>query len=159
MAFNPNKKVVKESKSLKRLRIFIAAMYFIEVILTTFPYLRGPNSEGVIEEFTAFGWIVQPGNFQTVEGVKLTLFCGAFLLLPLVCFFFFCLDKGNIKNFVSAACCVICVALITFFIGPAFIAVGSVWALLLYIFILFLTMICMLKTLGERQAERAENSK
>ncbi len=154
MAFNPNKKVIKESKGQKRLRIFIAAMYFIQVILTTFPYMRGLDAEGMPRELTVFGWIIQPGNFQTVEGVKLTLIFAVFLLFPMVCFFFYCLNKSNIKNFVSVACCILCVSLITFGIGPANLAGGSLLAMLLYIFILFLTTISLLRSVAEKQTQQ-----
>ena len=130
----------KENKTAKRLRITMAVLYFIEVLLTTFPFLRGVTEEGDFKQLTAFEIAVQPAGYPTSEDVQLAIIFAVFIVLPMVAFFFCILDrKSNVKNFVSALCCIVCAVLIVFFIGPAKIAIGSVIALLLYILILFLT--------------------
>lgn len=130
----------KENKSAKRIRIFMAILYFIQVVLTTFPFLRGITEDGEFKQLTAFEIAIQPAGYPTAEDVQLAIFYGIFILFPMVAFFFCILDKNsNVKNFISAACCVICAAMIIFVIGPAQIAIGAVISLLLYILILFMT--------------------
>ena len=130
----------KENKSAKRVRITMAVLFFIEVVLTTFPFLRGYTEDGEFRQLTAFEIAVQPAGYPTAEDIQLAIFYGVFILFPMVAFFFCVLDKkSNVKNFVSAACCVICAVMIVFFIGPSQIALGSVVSLILYIVILFFT--------------------
>lgn len=129
-----------ENKSAKRVRITMAVLYFIEVILTTFPFMQGDAGDGTLGQLTAFEIAVRPGGYADTDAVKQALLFGVFILFPIIAFFFCILDrKSNLKNFISAACCVICVVLIVFVIGPQYIALGSVLAIILYIVILFLT--------------------
>ncbi|MBR2715478.1 MAG: hypothetical protein IKB73_04645 [Ruminococcus sp.] len=146
---NDNKKNITESKKSKKLRITLAVLYFIEVVLTTFPFVWGPDSNGKLIELTAFELAVQPDGYNTTQEVKLAVLFAVFILFPLVCFFFCCLDKSLKKNFVSAACCVVCVCMITFGVGAS-IAFGAVVSLLLYILILFLTTYSILSQLADR---------
>lgn len=143
MSYNRDKNQIKESKKTKRLRITLAVLYFIEVILTTFPFMWTTDANGNIKELTAFEIAVQPGGYQTAEEIKIAIIFAVFVLFPAVCFFFCVLDKSYIKCFVSFACCIICACLITFGIG-ATISMGAVVALLLYVLILFLTTTCMM---------------
>ncbi len=129
-----------ENPSSKRVRITMAVLFFIQVIFTTFPFMRGDIGDGIESSVTAFGMVVHPGVAYTADSIKLAVFGGIFVIFPMVAFFFCLFDKySNVKNFVSAACCVICVALIVFGIGPGYIAIGSVITILLYVLILFFT--------------------
>ena len=130
----------KDNKSAKRLRITLAVLYFIQVVLTTFPFLRGITEDGEFRQLTAFEIAVQPAGYPTAEDVQLAIFYGIFILFPMVAFLFCILDKNsNVKNFISVACSIICSVMIIFVIGPAQIAIGAVITLLLYILILFLS--------------------
>ncbi len=130
----------KENKSAKRVRITLAVLYFIEVILTTFPFTQGITEDGEFRQLTAFEIAVQPAGYSSAEDIQLAILYGLFVLLPMIAFFFCVLDrKSNVKNFVSALCCIVCAVMIIFFIGPAQLALGSTVSLILYIAILFFT--------------------
>lgn len=127
-----------EGSASKKVRITMAVMFFIQVVLTTFPFMQGMISNELSGSISAFGMLVHPGVEYTSEGIKLAVFGGIFVLFPMVSFFFCILDKfSNAKNFISAACCVICVVMIVFGIGPQYIAIGAVISILLYLLILF----------------------
>lgn len=131
------KKESKENKTAKRLRITIAVFYFIQILLTTFPFIQDYETR---EGYTPLGLVIQTISEPTSDRISAAIVYGLFILLPMISFFFCVLDnRSNVKNFVSAACCVICVILIISFIGPAHIALGAVLAMLLYILIMFLT--------------------
>ena len=99
----------KDNKSAKRLRITLAVLYFIQVVLTTFPFLRGITEDGEFRQLTAFEIAVQPAGYPTAEDVQLAIFYGIFILFPMVAFFFCILDKNsNVKNFISVACSIFC---------------------------------------------------
>ncbi len=136
MSYNSSKKT--EPKKAKYLRITMAVLYFIEVVLTTFPFMRGAGEDGTLQQLTAFEIVIQPGGYDDAAGVKLALIFAVLLLFPIVSFFFCVLDKSIVKNIVSVACCFVCACIITFGIGMM-IDIGALVSLLLYILILFLT--------------------
>ena len=152
MAYNSEKTKIKESKKAKYLRIALAVLYFIQVVLTTFPFTWVVDSDGNVKELTAFEIAVRPSGYETAQDIKLALLFAVFVLFPVVCFFFCVLSKGVLKNFVSFACSIICAALITFGIG-ATIAMGAVVSLLLYVLILFLTTQNLLVTVADSKVE------
>ena len=124
MSYNREKSKIKESKKAKRLRITLAVLYFIQVVLTTFPFTWIVDSSGNVKQLTAFELMVRPSGYETAQEVKLAFLFGVFVIFPVVCFFFCVLSKGYVKNFLSFACCIICASLITFGIG-ATIALGA----------------------------------
>lgn len=136
-SYKSNKDIV-ESKKTKGLRIFLAILYFIEVVLTTFPFMWGPDEVGNPKQLTAFQIAIQPDGYNGWGEIKLAIIFGILVLFPAVCFFFCLLDKSALKNFVSFACCIVCACIITFGIG-GMIAMGALVALLLYILILFVS--------------------
>ena len=152
MAYNREKSKIKESKKTKTLRITLAVLYFIQVVLTTFPFTWIVDDSGNVKQLTAFQLMIRPSGYETVQDVKLAFLFGVFVIFPVVCFFFCVLSKGYIKNFVSFACCIVCASLITFGIG-ATIAMGAVVSLLLYILILFFTTQNLLLTVADNKAE------
>lgn len=104
-------------------------------------------------DMTAFQLTVQVGGYKSSNAVTLALICAPLLILPTAAFFFMLLSKKSpIKYFISALCCVVCTALVTFGIGGD-IAVGAVIAILLYILILFFTVVCMVIDYGGKGAE------
>ena len=130
---------VVESKSEKRVRIFLAVMFFIQTVITTFPFMQG-NIEAGFTYITAFNMLVQ-NNGYTDNGDFMLVIVGAVLVIfPLVAFFFFVLDKKSKKKYVvSAICSIACAVVITFGIGGA-IAIGGVLTLIINVVCLFMTM-------------------
>lgn len=136
-SYKRNKDIV-ESKKSKGLRVFLTILYFVQVVLTTFPFMWGPDEKGNPKQLTAFQIAIQPDGYQGAAEIKLAIIFGILVLFPAVCFFFCLLDKSALKNFISFACCLVCACIITFGIG-GMIATGALIALLLYIFILFIS--------------------
>ncbi|MBE6823744.1 MAG: hypothetical protein E7513_00170 [Ruminococcaceae bacterium] len=141
-----------ESKKSKRIRITMAVLYFIQVVLTTFPFMWGVDDKGNIKQLTAFELAIQPDGYNSAEEIKIAFLFAVFVLFPAVCFFFCILDKSQKKNFISFACCIICACLITFGIGQS-IAMGAVVALLLYVLILFFTTQSLLSGVASANTE------
>ncbi len=145
-AYNGKEKA-KESKKSKGLRITLSVLYFIQVVLTTFPFMWGIDEKGEVYQRTAFEFFIQPDGYNSAEEIKIAVLFAIFVLFPAVCFFFCVLDKSQVKNFVSVVCSITCCALITFGIGQS-IAMGAVISLLLYVLILFLTTMSILVALA-----------
>lgn len=150
MSYSSDKTKIIESKKAKTLRITLAVFYFIQVVMTTFPFMWVPGENGEIKQLTAFQIAVQPGGYQTAQDIKIAIIFAVLVLFPAVCFFFCVLDKSVIKNFVSFACCIVCACIITFGIG-ATIAMGAVVSLLLYVLILFLSTYSMLVSVADNK--------
>lgn len=128
-----------ETKSEKRVRIFLAVMFFIQTVLTTFPFMQGSIEQG-FTYITAFNMLVQ-NNGYTDSGDYMLVIIGAILVVfPMVAFFFCILDKKSKKKYlVSAICSVACAVAITFGIGGA-ISIGAVITLIINVITLFMTM-------------------
>ncbi len=152
MSYYNREKGAAESKKSKRIRITMAVLYFIQVILTTFPFMWGVDDKGNVKQLTAFELAIQPDGYNSVEEIKIAVLFAVFVLFPVVCFFFCVLDKSQKKNFVSFACCIVCACLITFGIGQS-IAMGAVVALLLYVLILFFTTQSLLSGVASLQSD------
>lgn len=128
-----------EHPSAKRVRILLIVLYFLEILMTTFPFCHLPDGEGNLRVLTAFQCIIQPGGYGSPEAIKTALICAPLLLLPAVSFFFCILDKKtNAKNFVSGATCVINTCIITFGFA-SYIDIGGILSIILYIICLFFT--------------------
>ena len=143
MSYDYKKTNKKETKKQKFMRIFIAVLYFFEVVLSTSPFVWGMDDKGNPQQLTAFQIAVQPNGYDGVQDIKLAIVFGLILLLPLVGFFFCILDKSRVKNFFNLACGLVCVCIITFGIGPN-MGSGAFWSMLIYVFILFLNTINLL---------------
>ena len=143
MSYDYKKTNKKETKKQKFMRIFIAVLYFFEVVLTTSPFVWGMDDKGNPQQLTAFQIAVQPNGYDGVQDIKLAIVFGLILLLPLVGFFFCILDKSRVKNFFNLACGLVCVCIITFGIGPD-MGSGAFWSMLIYVFVLFLNTINLL---------------
>lgn len=130
---------VVESKSEKRVRVFLAILFFIQTVLTTFPFIQGEIEEGYTY-VTAFNLLVQNNGYGE-NGDWMMAVIGAILVItPMVAFFFCVLDKKSKKKYVaSGLCSVLCAAAITFSMGSFSIAIGAVVTLIINVIALFMT--------------------
>ena len=144
----------KETKSEKRVRYFLAAMFFIQVVLTTTPFMHQVENE-TLETVSALQMIMpvfsEGFNEQTTF---LFLYGVVFVLLPMIAFFFCLLDKSSrIKYLFSGGCAVLCAVLITFGVGKS-ISLGAVFTLILCVVTLFMTMQGLQATSARKAQER-----
>lgn len=139
-----------ENKKVKNMRVFITVLYALQFLIT----MLWPFAEEIIKAGDKYKVIlISPANcimdlFTSTSalGFALNFIYSLFVIIPIVCFFFFIIDKkSNVKCFVSYIACLACSYLITFEIGPV-ISVGAVFALVLYVVIMFFTTILMLST-------------
>ena len=63
MSYDYKKTNKKETKKQKFMRIFIAVLYFFEVVLTTSPFVWGMDDKGNPQQLTAFQIAVQPNGW------------------------------------------------------------------------------------------------
>ena len=84
MSYNREKSKIKESKKAKRLRITLAVLYFIQVVLTTFPFTWIVDSSGNVKQLTAFELMVRPSGYETAQEVKLAFLFGVFVIFHVV---------------------------------------------------------------------------
>ncbi len=143
MSYSRDGKSVSESKRSKTLRITLAVLHFIQVVLTTFPFMWGVSDSGELKQLTAFEIALQPDGYNDTQEIKLAIIFAVLVLFPAVSFFFCILNKSIVKDFVSIGCALTCSGIITFGIG-GLIAMGAVVALLLYVLILFLSTMSLL---------------
>ena len=144
-----------ESKTEKRIRIFMAVLFFIQTILTTFPFIQGEDADGYYTYLTAFNMLVQPEGYAEALDFKLAIFGGILVILPIVAFLFCILDrKSNIKYIATGLCSIICAVVVTFGIGAG-IGIGAVVTLLFNILTLFLTSMGFLATNNRQVANKA----
>lgn len=147
MAYKSNRKEVTESKSLKNMRIALAVLYFIQTILTTFPFMIGLDEKGNFQQLTAFEIAFQTNGYTNSQEIRLALLFGVFVVFPIICFFFCVLDKSIVKNIVSIICCLVCCSLMLYVVGGA-MGFGCMFSLLLYVVILFMTMQSLIVSLA-----------
>ena len=130
---------VVESKSEKRVRIFLAIMFFIQTVITTFPFIQGEIEQG-FTYVTAFNMLVQQNGYNSFAEAMMAIIGGILVILPMVAFFFCILDKKSKKKYVvSALCSVLCAVAITFSMGNFSIAIGAVITLIINVVTLFMT--------------------
>ena len=131
-----------ESPSERRVRYFLAVMFFIQTICTAIPFLQGPvEVDGSYREITvtACNLLVKPDGYHLNGGIPLALAGGVLVIFPIVAFFFCVLDsKSKVKFVVSGLCAVVCAAVITFGFAP-YISIGAVITLVLNIICLFMS--------------------
>ena len=127
-----------ENKSEKRVRYFLVVMFFIQTVLTTFPFAQGSIDQG-FTYYTALSLLIQPNGYGE-EGDLMLVIVGAILVItPMVAFFFCLLDKRSKKKYVaSALCSVLCAITITFSIAGT-ISIGAVLTLIINVITLFMT--------------------
>lgn len=130
---------VVESKSEKHVRIFLAVLFFIQTVLTTFPFIQGEVEEG-FTYVTAFNMLIQQNGYGEKGDIMLAIIGAILVVFPMVAFFFCVLDKKSKKKFiVSGLCAVLSAVAITFSMGTFSIAFGAVMTLILNVVELFMT--------------------
>lgn len=144
-----------ESKSERNIRIILAVMFFIQIILTTFPFVQGDSGDGYYSYLTAFNMLVQPEGYATGQDYILAIFGGVFVLLPMVAFFFCILDKKSyVKYIVTALCSIISVVIIAFGVGGS-IGIGALFTLIVNLITMFLTTMGFMATRIRKRADVA----
>ena len=127
-----------ESKTERRIRIFIAVLFFFQVLFIPLPLMHG-DIEGGIGHRTALNLLFQYNGFNSFAEVVVAIYGAILIVMPIVSFFFFILDKRSKKKYVvSAITCFVCAFIICFGTGDT-IAIGGVFTLILEVVILFMT--------------------
>lgn len=155
---------IKENKTRKRLRIAQCVFYLAEILLCSFTYVHIPNpSEGRDFYATVFDMLGYIGSsvpdMPSSAAFKTYIpFFLIFLIIPIIGFFFCALDKErNLKNIVSIFCCLAGVLSILMIVSINFLDFGSVFALMIYILISFLTTIAMMARIADNPSNNSEN--
>ena len=136
-----DKDEIKESSSEKKIRIFLAVMYFLLVLTTVWmPLMYGPvNDEGQYSILTAVNLLIQPNGYGSAGQVMSAIYGAILVILPIVSFFFFLLDKKSKKKYViSYITCILSAVVICFGPGSS-IAYGGIVSLILILVIMFMT--------------------
>lgn len=129
-----------ESSSEKKVRYFLAFMFFIQTLMTTLPFMHHVNVENNTLEGTvsALNFIIQADGIASDNGF-MALYGILLVFLPLTAFFFCLFDKrSRLKYLFSGLCSVICAVIITFTVGTS-ISIGAVLTLIVNVITLFMT--------------------
>ncbi len=146
-----------ENKTRKRLRIAQCVLFLAQILFCTFTFVQIPNPDPTKLGFyaTVFDMLGYLGG-DFPEGALGAAFSSAlpmffvFLVIPIVGFFFCALDKQrNLKNIVSIICCLLGVFSILTIVSINFISYGSLFALLFYLLISFITAFAMMARLTD----------
>lgn len=136
-----DKDEIKESSSEKKIRIFLAVMYFLLVLTEVWmPLMYGPvNDDGQYSILTAVNLLIQPNGYGSAGQVMSAIYGAILVILPIVSFFFFLLDKKSKKKYViSYITCILSAVVISFGPGSS-IAYGGIVSLILILVIMFMT--------------------
>lgn len=130
-----------ESSSEKKVRIFLAVMYFIQVlIMAAFPIMYGPvNEDGQYSMLTAVNLLIQPNGYNDFSQGMTAIYGIVLVVFPIIAFFFFLLDKRSKKKYVVSYITCIFSAIILCFGPGGSIAFGGIFALIVIIIIMFMT--------------------
>lgn len=136
-----DKDEIKESSSEKKIRIFLAVMYFLLVLTEVWmPLMYGPvNDDGQYSILTAVNLLIQPNGYGSAGQVMSAIYGAILVILPIVSFFFFLLDKKSKKKYIiSYITCILSAVVICFGPGSS-IAYGGIISLILILVIMFMT--------------------
>ena len=136
-----DKDEIKESSSEKKIRIFLAVMYFLLVLVMVWmPLMFGPvNDDGQYSILTAVNLLIQPNGYGSAGQVMGAVYGAILVILPIVSFFFFILDKKSKKKYViSYITCILSAIVICFGPGSS-IAYGGIVSLIMILVIMFMT--------------------
>ena len=128
-----------ESSSEKKIRYFLAVMFFLQTMLTTSTFMHEVTAEEELRTISALQFVIQADGILA-NSVQLGIFGLILLLFPLTAFFFCILDKrSKVKFLISGACSVVCAVVIVFGIGRDSISIGAVITLISNVITLFMT--------------------
>ena len=136
-----DKDEIKESSSEKKVRIFLAVMYFLLVLVMVWmPLMYGPvNDEGQYSILTAVNLLIQPNGYGSAGQVMGAVYGAILVILPIVSFFFFIMDKKSKKKYIiSYITCILSAIVICFGPGSS-IAYGGIVSLIMILVIMFMT--------------------
>ena len=131
-----------ESPSERRVRIFLAVMFFIQTIVTSIPFIQGPvvvDGEKTYVTLTMLTFLINPGHYGDIGGVPLAVVSGILIIFPIVTFFFCVLDTKSIVKFILSGACAVVSAAIICFVFASYISIGAVITLVLNVICLFMT--------------------
>ncbi len=138
---------IPETKTRKRLRIALCIFYLFEIVLCAWSFIRIPSPDGTkILSRSVFEMLSYMGQTPDERGFQLTIaFFLLFPIIPIIGFFFCALErKRNLHNLVSLLCCLGGILSILLVVTPQSIHYGSLFSMLLYIFIAFLSSFSMM---------------
>lgn len=128
-----------ESSSERKIRFFLAAIFVLQVLLTTTPFMHDFLLNDTVVTISALQFVIQADGFMA-NSVQLGIFGLLLVLLPIAAFFFCVLDKrSKVKYIATALCSIICPIIIVFGIGRNFISIGAVITLIINVITLFMT--------------------
>ena len=131
-----------ESKSERKVRIFMAIMFFLQTVVTTIPFIQGVVVVDGVERnatMTALNLLIQTGGYSTTAAFPLAVAGGILVVFPMVAFFFCVLDtKSRVKYLVSGLCSVVCAMVIAFGLANL-ISIGAIITLIINVVTLFMT--------------------
>ena len=135
-----DKDEIKESSSEKKVRIFLAVMYFILVLVTVWmPLMYGPVNDEQYAILTAVNLLIQPNGYGSGGQVMSAVYGAILVILPIISFFFFILDKKSKKKYVISYITCVSSAIVICFGPGSSIAYGGILSLLLILVIMFMT--------------------
>ena len=136
-----DKDEIKESSSEKKVRIFLAVMYFLLVLVMVWmPLMYGPvNDEGQYSILTAVNLLIQPNGYGSAGQVMGAVYGAILVILPIVSFFFFILDKKSKKKYIISYITSILSAIVICFGPGSSIAYGGIVSLIMILVIMFMT--------------------
>ena len=125
-----------ETKTERRIRIFLAFQFFLQTVLTTVSFMADyETGEGV----SPLQMLIQTNGYQNTAQIMLAVYGGILVVFPMTAFFFFVLDKkSKVKYLVSTISCFTCVALICFEFRQ-YLGIGAVLTLIVCIISMFMT--------------------
>lgn len=146
----------------KRLRIAMCAMYLLQIVFCTFPFIHYLSAEGKVSAASPFFMVFMLFGMVANLTQEMTLFCAlsiAIIVIPVTGFFFCALDKEyNMKNIASAICCVLGVYL-TLVVSRRAVSFGAVFTLLFYIILMLLTTFAMVMRLSKDDDQKKDEEK
>ena len=130
----------------------MCVFYLVQIVLCTMPFIQNFDASGNVTSASPFFMVTMLFGVVsglTNEAVTMCILCLVIILIPILGFFFCALDKRrNLKNLVSVLCCFAGVFLILS-IPRAYISLGAIIAIILYILIMFLTSVAMVMRLSK----------
>lgn len=142
-----------ESKSEKHIRIFLIILFFVQILVTTMPFIQAPAAEvanqlpedikitsNLYVTITGFNMLVQTNGYTQSGSIMIAVIGAIIVVAPLVAFFFCILDKKSKKKFIcSGICSVLCAIAITFSMSQFRLGLGSVLTLIINVIALFMS--------------------
>ena len=143
-------------KTRKKLRYAMCVLYLLEIVVCTMPFIHYFKPDNSILSASPFFMITMLfGVTSGLDGTVITMcvLCIFMMVLPTIGFFFCALDKErNLKNLVSLVCCLAAVFIILNIPG-SYMSIGAVFAIVIYVVIMFLTSIAMVMRLSKDEEE------